>query len=103
MFRYKYPIKNSFMLFNAGISNGFVVSETNTRTDNYYYYQTIILENSLAINDSRKHEEGILFGFGNQYKNYSFEIRFEKSNGMSKFVTLNSSITRYYFLLGYTF
>lgn len=103
MFRYKYPIKNSFMLFNAGISNGFVVSETNTRTDNYYYYQTIILENSLAINDSRKHEEGILFGLGNQYKNYSFEIRFEKSNGMSKFVTLNSSITRYYFLLGYTF
>lgn len=101
--RYKYPIGNIFIYLNAGISNGFVISETNYLKQETKFYFTIRDEEDKALRDTRKYEQGYTFGLGTKFKKYSFEIRWEKGNGMSEFTALSSSTTKYYFLLGYRF
>lgn len=101
--RFKYPIGHIFLFLNGGISNGFVVNETNYKKRKSKFYTTDRVVEDLALDDTRKYEQGFILGTGIKYDRFSFEIRYEKGNGMSEYMALNSSTKRYYLLLGYRF
>jgi len=103
MLRYKYPVRNFFIFLNGGISNGFAVSEKNYRKQESKFYDILKVYEDKALNDTRKHEIGYIIGLGTSYKKISFEVRYEKANGMSEYGNLNSSTTRYNVMFGYGF
>jgi hypothetical protein len=103
MLRFKYPVGGMFIYFNAGISNGFVISETNYMKEESKFYTQDIIAEGKALDETGKHELGYVLGLGAKYKKYLFEIRNEKGNGMSEYLDLTSRTNRYYFLLGYRF
>ena len=102
MLRFKYPIGRLFVYLNAGISNGVAISETNySKSD--IVFTTERIEIGKALNDTRKFEQAYILGLGTRYRKYSFDLRYEMGNGMSKNTGLSSTTNRYYFLLGYRF
>ncbi|NJK97916.1 MAG: PorT family protein [Bacteroidales bacterium] len=101
LIRYKYPLKNIHIYINAGISNGFALSETNHRKKETTFCTISNVEDIVAIQGPRMYEQGIILGTGIKFNKFSFEFRYERGNGMSDFVTLNSVTNRYFFLLGY--
>lgn len=103
LLRFKYPLGHTFLYFNAGMSNGFAISVTNYKKEETKYYSRETLVEEPAIDKTRKYEQGYLLGIGIKYNKFSFEIRYEKGNGMSGYKTLVSATNRYYFLLGYRF
>lgn len=103
MVRFKMPVRNAFVYLSGGITNGFAVSETNNQTREIKFYSTERTESDKALPETRKHEQGYIFGLGTRFKKYSFEVRYEKGNGISEYASLSSSSTRLYFLLGYKF
>lgn len=100
---YKYPIKKLYVCINAGIINGYNIAQKNQKKTERVFYNVHETKIDKALSDIRKHEQGYMFGMGAVYKKFSFETRFEKTNGMSPFSATKSSITRYNFLLGYQF
>jgi len=103
MLRFKYPIGSSYLYANAGISNGYAISEVNKERVEMTRYTIERVEEGKALEQTRKYEQGILFGLGFKYKKYSVEARYERGNGMSDFSDVSSVVNRYYFLLGYKF
>lgn len=104
MIRFKYPIQNSFIYINAGISNGFALSETNYKRNNITFYNFERIIESKALNGTRKYEQAFIMGLGTSLKKYSLEARYEIGNGMSyPDSLLNSKVRRLYILFGYTF
>lgn len=102
MLRFKYPVGRAFVFLNAGITNGFAVSETNYRIENRKFYSTESSDEGRAFDFSGR-EEGYLIGLGTKYKKVSFEIRFERGDGMAHLMYLKSDENKYFFLLGYKF
>ena len=74
LFRYKFPQGKSSMFLNAGLSNGIALKEINIKT--------VGSETSKALDFTRKHEQGLLFGGGIKNNKLSYELRFERGNGM---------------------
>lgn len=103
MVRYKYPIGDFFVYLNAGISNGFAISETNNLRKENYLYSSQNVQEIKALESTRKYEQGYIIGLGARHKKCSFELRYERGNGMSDASRLQSAISRYFFLLGYQF
>lgn len=103
MFRLRYPIGGSYFYLNAGITNGFALTETNNIKLEDINNPSTILDEGSALPYTRKYEQGYIFGLGISFKKISFEIRLEKANGFSAFDDLGSNVTRYYYLLGYQF
>ena len=101
--RFKYPVSSMFLFLNGGFSNGFAISETNYKKVESKFYATEKIYEELALEDTRKYEQSYILGLGAGYKNFSFEIRYEKGNGMSKYRALNSRTNRYYCLIGFKF
>jgi hypothetical protein len=101
--RFKYPIGKAYIYLNAGISNGFAITETNDIKKEKKFWDIETIEKDKAITDTRKYEQGLIFGLGSKFKKYSIEMRFERGNGMSKQTSLKSSTLRYYFFLAYRF
>lgn len=101
--RFKYPIKNIFVYVNGGISNGFALRQTNYRREEATFYTTERNTEAKAVDDSRTYEQSFVFGLGAKYKEFSFETRYERGNGMSAYLDLQSISRRVYFLLGYRF
>jgi hypothetical protein len=100
--RFKYPIGNLFLFLNVGMSNGLAINETNYKKVESKSYPGRVVE-GLALNDTRKYEQGFILGTGVKYDKFSIEIRYEQGNAMSKPAALNSSTKRYFVLLGYRF
>jgi len=105
MLRFTYPVSGQdfYVFANLGISNGYAISETNTSEQEVKFYADPVTTEEIAIEDSRKYEQGFLAGIGAKYSKFSFETRFETGNGMSTYTSLNSKVNRFYFLLGYRF
>jgi hypothetical protein len=103
MVRFKYPVGNAYVFINAGISNGLVVTESNYKKVLSMFNATEKIKEGKALDDTRKHEQGWIAGIGTKYRKLSFEIRYEKANGMSDYPALKSSVTRAHFILGYRF
>lgn len=91
-------VDNKFNLFlSAGISNAFIIWQKN-------YLESTERNNGTrgkAINDTRKHEQGIVFGVATQVKKTSFNLRYEMTNGISPYSDLKSVIRRAYLLIAY--
>ncbi len=102
MLRYRYPTKLA-LFANVGFSNGWAIQETN------YARQETILDGAekivedKALAETRIFEQGLLAGLGVQHNNLSFEIRYERGNGMDIYSPLKSLTQRWYLLLGYRF
>ena len=103
MLRFKYPFGKTYVFINAGMSNGYAVKEINEVHFEKKFYSSVTTDDEKALNDTRRYEQGILVGLGTKYSKYSFEFRFERGNGMSTMLNLNSLTTRYLFLFGYKF
>jgi hypothetical protein len=101
--RYSRPVGNINLFFNAGFSNGLCISEINSCVIWSKFYATEWEERQQAVPDARKYEFGLLGGFGIQWKKFSFEFRYERSNGMSDYLGLSSAVQRINGLVGYTF
>lgn len=103
LIRYTYPIGNSSVFINAGISSGLAANETNHQEIDSKFYGTIKHTEDKAVNEIRMFEPCYIIGTGVKYDKFSLEIRYEKGNGMSKAMSLESSTKRLYLLLGYNF
>jgi len=101
--RLKYPVGNMFIYVNAGVSNGFSISESNYLKEEFVFNSRVSIVEGRALPLTRNYEQGILFGTGLKYKRYSFEVRTEIGTGISRYIELSSTPTRFQFLLGYKF
>lgn len=102
MARYTIPLHSAALFINAGISNGFAISETNSnKTVTYFYSNQGGVTESKLIKETRKYEQGILLGVGGTVKKLSFEVRCELSNGVSPYNDLKTGVRRYFALLSY--
>lgn len=99
MVRFKYPVKNDFSVFlNAGIFNGFMLTETNSVKKDHMFWDTHSLYDDPITNTS-KYGIGYLGGIGSSFRKYSIEARFEYNILYSADLDPMSL----YFLLGYKF
>lgn len=103
MLRFKYPIGRVYIYFNGGITNGYAISEKNYARTETTLFDQVSVEESKAINETKRYELGYVIGIGTKYKKYSFEARFERGNGMSVYMRLKSSTYRFYGLFAYRF
>jgi hypothetical protein len=103
MLRFKYPVGKLFIYLNAGISNGYAIIEKNYLKQESKFYSQESVEEGKALYDTRRYEVGLNVGLGTKFKRYSFEIRYESSNGMSTYLSLKSSVNKLYLLLGFKF
>lgn len=104
LIRYQLPVQRLQFFAHVGISNGWVVSETNTRRKVATLYSDkdrVTLEQ--VLDGTRKHEQGLIVGIGAQLRKLSAEIRYETSNGMSDYSTLKSAVKRAYVLVRFSF
>lgn len=103
MFRYKFFVKNDWFLFaNVGLSYGQSIKETNSKTSDIILFdQHTVTE--VLLWETKKYEIGYLAGIGCGYKKYSFDVRYERGDGMSGYSALSSTTNRFYFLMGYRF
>jgi len=99
MLRFKYPVGRFHIFTDGGFSVGQVINSINYKTSKLSTSTTT--QEGNAIDGIRSLEIGYILGFGTKFKKCSFEIRYEKGNGMSNYVNLKSATTRFYFLLGY--
>ena len=101
MVRYKLPLGKMHIFFNAGMSNALAISEKNHMTQETYVYDEMRFSEGVALPETRKHEQGWLFGTGLKHNRLSFDLRYEKGNGMSYHYALGSKTNRLYLLFGY--
>ena len=103
MVRFTFLLSNPSIYLNVGVSNGLALAEQNKRIRESKFYSAERTETLKVLNDTRKYEQGILFGLGTIYKKYSLEVRYERGNGMSEYSGLNSLTERCFILVGYRF
>ncbi len=104
LIRYRYPVQdNSYLFFNAGISNGIALLESNYCHKEITYYTITNNYDERAVPAPRYWEQGLVGGIGYMYKKLLFEVRLEVGNGMTDYVNLNSLTTKYFLLMAYQF
>lgn len=103
MIRFKYPVGKFYLFANTGISNGFAFKEVNNAIVETRLSSEPKISEEKAIEDTRRHEQGLLLGLGLIYKKYSVEFRYEGGNGILLRSYLGSSTSRYNLFLGYHF
>ena len=103
MLRYKIFIGKINIFANAGITTAFAIKDDKSiqKRTKTYVFDFIKADDTYKVN--RKFEQGIIAGLGAKYKNSTFEIRNERSGGMSDLLTLATNINRYNFLVSYQF
>lgn len=102
LFRYQIPYDGLKPFINLGISNAHAI--------NYDIFQVIQYRQGTpypsereALAYIREYNFGFVAGVGANYKKFSFEIRFERTTGLSFYSSLASKVNNGYFLFGYTF
>lgn len=101
MFRYKHPIGNQFIFVNAGINLSFVVNEINEMDQTILSAPEIPKAIEEAHYDTRKSEQGLLFGVGVKHQDFALEVRYMIGNGMANYGSTTSITHRIFFLLSY--
>lgn len=103
MIRFKFPVGKFQVFANSGFSNGLAFKEVNSNTLETKFYSTHTIVEIKALEKTRKHEEGLLFGLGLIHKRISAEIRYEIGTGISEYVYLGCVTNRYNLMFGYRF
>ncbi len=101
MVRLKMPLWKASIFFNAGISNGFVIKETNVSTLENEVFGTTQITTQPVLDVTKSHELGLLMGSGLAVGRVSLEYRFEAGSGMSAYISLKSRTVRNYILVGF--
>lgn len=99
LFRINLPIKESRLFMNLGLVNAFTLSFQNpliiTNTFNGKVTHTD------AFEEYRMWEFGGQIGMGFEWKNWSLEYRYQRSNGMTPWITLASRVSKSFIFLNY--
>ncbi|QNL49034.1 outer membrane beta-barrel protein [Olivibacter sp. SDN3] len=103
MIRFSQAVRRTSLFINAGMTNGFVINETNSMTIVSKFYNSENTREQKALEDTRKYEQGLAIGFGSIYKAMSLQWRLERGSGISAYTNLKSTTNRHYLLLGYSF
>lgn len=101
MVRYRYPIAGFKIFVNAGMSNGFALSETNKKSTFTKFYSTETNQEGKVLAETRSYEQGLLLGVGAMAGRITGEFRYERANGMSVYPLLSSRVERYFLLVSY--
>ena len=101
--RYNFSTGKISLFLNAGLSFSFMINELNIRNEEIVYYDNHRVNDRIALGATRFFELGQAIGLGFKIKDFSFETRYERGNGMSGLISLKSIDKRFYFLAGYTF
>ena len=72
MLRFKYPVGSFFVFINAGMSNGIAIREKNYKKEKAVFYTSESIDEEKAIKETRKYEQGFLFGTGSKLKKLFF-------------------------------
>ncbi len=104
LFKYKIPLLNKFIFrIGGGISNGYMISETNQRIEYTQIREYNRETNHKAVKSTRKYERGYVGTGELMYKQFSLEYRYENTNGFSNLNALETTTKRNYLLLTYSF
>ena len=95
--------KNFSYFIDAGITNGFVINGYNSVKEDITLFSDVREEEGKALEEIRSYEQGLTFGTGLSWRETSIELRYEKGNGLSKYLPLKSSTNRIYLFFGYKF
>ena len=98
---FEWTFKKAFVMFDLGLSTGFLINQTNEKHTDLHFSNTS--KDEQAINETRSFETGLLLGIGGGYQKFSLEVRYEIGNGMSPYLDLSSKVKRIYALLAYRF
>ncbi|UKJ06320.1 hypothetical protein [Solitalea lacus] len=101
LLRYQYPNGLIKPFIGLGISNGFAINVDY----NYYSENTVVASHSGRLpffNEFRKYEQALVFALGANYRKFKFDLRNDRSNGVSPYSGVKSSINYYQFLIRYT-
>jgi len=103
LLRYRFPAGKLLLFVNAGISNGFVLSQHNYRIQSYKLDPNGTPKEGKALADIQTHEKSLVAGVGAKLNRFSLELRYERGDGMSPYPNISSITDRIYFLFGYKF
>lgn len=103
MFRANFYVNYTYLFFDVGIFNGFSISNTNYKKTTTVVFASETVVESTALNKMRNHEIGLLIGVGVRIKKVSGVFRYEIGNGISGSNDIDSSLSRFYLLIGYRF
>lgn len=101
MVRYTHPLPNVFIFFGGGLLNGKAIGETNVSIKETRTASSETTQEGKALADVRGHEQGWVASVGAKYRRGSLEIRYEKGNGMSEYVSVSTATNRFSLLFGY--
>lgn len=101
MARFQYSWNKVGFFVNGGMSNGFAIKSESVDIADYDVFGIEYQEITEAIEDPRLYEFGFLIGGGLRAYNFSAEVRYELSNGMSPSLSYASRVTRLSLLLAY--
>jgi len=104
MIRYKYPVSGIKLFGNIGISNALAFNVTNKKITEIQFEEDYHLREGKVLDETRNYEQGLLVGFGMELNsNLTVEFRHERSNGMSPYPALTSSVRRNALLVHFQF
>lgn len=101
LIRYRVSRGNAFFYINAGISNGFIISEDNRFVTKTQFYSDVYTSEEKL--ETRRHDQGIIVGIGGGIQKFGLEARFENSNGNSSYLSVTSNVRRVSLLVSYKF
>ncbi len=98
--RYNFPVgKNLSMHFNAGLTNGFVITEENYKRVERNVYSVQTISTGPALSFPRNHEFGYMLGLGLKNNRLTYQVRYENTSGVSGDSAV-SSMSKFYLLIG---
>lgn len=101
--RYNRPVGTTVIFFNAGISNGYMVSQKNEMVFERKEFARIETGEDIYIEYIRRYEQAWLVGAGVRYGKFWAEYRQERGNGLSHDTETYSATRINSLWLGYTF
>jgi hypothetical protein len=99
--RFKYPVGQTFLYVNAGLSFGATIQDENFRHYTNKFGSSLDEDEGKAFEKTEGFEFGYLAGGGLSYKRYSLEARYARTGGMVSTIGIGSSVSRLFFLVGY--
>ncbi|MBT33203.1 MAG: hypothetical protein CMO01_26375 [Thalassobius sp.] len=104
MVRYDFVKGNDASIFlELGISNGVALNVENNKTTVKTFSGEVESSESDALTSTRKYEQGILTGIGFKLGKVAFDLRYNKTSGISNISNLPSPVNRFSAILGYSF
>ena len=95
--------KGSAFFIETGITNGYALNIKNTELEVKTFNGNVEKsENNLYLSE-RKYEQGYLLGLGFSIRKIALDLRYNRTNGISYFVNMSSTVDRFSAVLGYSF